>query len=123
MRGSTRKRGKTWTALWDVQDLETREAPAEVEGRFQDPAGSPAAPLDRPDGRRRRHLRRAEQAAVRSVPNARVASRQPPDRPAAFRSALRANNRPVRPQTRYRDRSPTQPHRRPSVRPLRIARG
>jgi integrase len=34
MRGSTRKRGKTWTALWSVRDLETDERRQRSKGGF-----------------------------------------------------------------------------------------
>ena len=48
MRGSTRKRGKTWTAYWQVEQVNTetgqREQRQQQQGRICPPEGRAGAP-------------------------------------------------------------------------------
>ena len=48
MRGSTRKRGPTWTAYWDIYDPATGERQAEVQGGLPYAAGRPSGTLPAP---------------------------------------------------------------------------
>ena len=68
MRGSTRKRGKTWTAYWDLPaDPKTGSRRAGEQGRVPDAEGRAAVPEGDATEGRQRHLRRALLGAAQYV--------------------------------------------------------